>query len=271
MLPIISGLTFYSIIGFVLGYNSTAIITSIVAGFFVILMLLINILPESFPDKFGTLSSKTEDSYTWAMRLERELTEPGGINCKIINNMLKNADERKLEVLAGTLYDTYLRSPGEFLALATVLTECSPIRSLEVHKRIAKLLVIEGDNGVPFSYVRLLAKAYPNQLLPLELIDFIVDATIIACMSYGRISSNCTDLARIALTQFALLCSRDSERARQGLVDLLKNIRGQIIVRKSGDKKQVGLSIAGIPIGFDKTWEALLPCVSRASEEKVTM
>jgi len=90
-------------------------------------------------------------------------------------------------------------------------------------------------------------------------------------MSYGRVSGNCMDLAKIALTQFALLCSKDPERARQGLIDLLKNIRGQIIVRKSGDKKQVGLSIAGVTIGFDKAWESILPCVSRASEEKVTM
>ncbi len=242
-----------------------------VAGVLIILMLLIDILPELFPDKFGSLSSRVEDSYTWAMKIEEELTEPSGVNCRVIDNMLKSADERKLEVLAGILYDTYLRSPGEFLALTTVLTECSPTRSLDVHKRIAKLLVVEGDNGVPYSYVRLLAKAYPNQLLPLELIDFIVDTAIIACMSYGRVSGNCMDLAKIALTQFALLCSRDPESARQRLIDLLKNIRGQIIVRKSGDKKQVGLSIAGVTIGFDKAWEAILPCVSRASEEKVTM
>ncbi len=90
-------------------------------------------------------------------------------------------------------------------------------------------------------------------------------------MSYGRVSGNCADLARIALTQFSLLCSKDPETAQQKLVDLLKNIRGQIIIRKTGDKKQVGLSIAGVTVGFDKAWEAILPCVSRGSEEKITM
>ncbi len=271
MLPVIGGLTFYSVIGFILGYTLSTIITSIVAGVLLLVMLLVNILPDILPEKFSSLSSKTEDSYTWAMKIEEALTEPGGVNCKVIDALLKKADDRRLEVLAGILYDTYLRSPGEFLAHITVLTECSPVRSLEVHKKIAKLLVVEGDNGVPYSYVRLLARAYPNQLLPLELIDFIVDTTIIACMSYGRVSSNCIDLAKIALTQFALLCSKDPERARQGLVDLLKNIRGQIIVRKTGDKRQVGLSIAGVTIGFDKAWENILPCVSRANEEKITM
>ncbi len=247
------------------------IISSIIAGVLLIAILVVNLLPEFFPEKLGVLSSRVEDSYTWAVKLEEELTEPGGVNCKLIDSMLRNADDRKLEVLAGILYDTYLRSPGEFLALTTVLTECSPVRGLEVHKRIAKLFVVEGDNGIPYSYVRLLAKAYPNQLLPIELIDFIVDTTIIACMSYGRVSGNCVDLARIALTQFALLCSKDPETAQQKLVDLLKNIRGQIIIRKTGDKKQVGLSIAGVTVGFDKAWEAILPCVSRGSEEKITM
>ena len=261
VVPVVAGLLVFSTASLLLGEGLLSLVTGIIGSFFTILPLILAYT--------GYLRRIELDPYTWAVEVERRLAEPGPLNCEAIRTLFVKAHSPQYyDALAGILYDHYLRDPGEFIAMVSSLTRCAPTRCLELHKRLTRLIVVEGESGIPYAYARLILSSYNGLELPVEIIDYLTNACMVACTSYGRIDSNCIELVVETLDQYAHLCIKKPELARHMLVDFLKNIRGQIIVRKTSGGKQVGISIANRIITYRENWEKLLPCLER-TEEKI--
>lgn len=263
IVSVIAGLLVLSISSLVYGEY----ILSLSIGVIGLVITLLSILLA----KVGQVFRVELDPYTWAVEIERRLAEPSPLNCNAIKKLFTHVHSPQYyEALAGILYDHYLRDPGEFLAMMSSLTICAPTHSLELHKRLTRLIVVEAESGIPYAYARILLSSYKSLELPLEIIDYLTNTCIVACTSYGRIDSNCSELVVETLNQYVHLCSKNIEVARRMLVDFLKNIRGQIIVKKMGNSRQIGISIAGRIIAYNNDWSKLLPCLERV-EEKITI
>ncbi len=218
--------------------------------------------------KYGVLSKISLDPYTWAVEVERRLTEPGPLDCGSLRSLLGLARNTYFyDSLAGILYDHYLRDPGEFLAMVSALTMCAPNQSIEVHRRLSKMIVAEAESGVPFAYARIIIASYKDTSLPLDIVDYLTSTCIVACTSYGRIDYNCRELIMELLNYYTHLCSSNPDLARDMLVDLLKAVRGQIIIKKTGEKQHVGISIAGRIVAYNDEWNKLLPCLEKTGEK----
>jgi len=263
IVPVIAGLLVLSISSLVYGEYLLSLSIGIIGSVIILLPILLA--------RMGQVFRVELDPYTWAVEVERRLAEPGSLDCNAVKKLFTHVrSPQYYEALAGILYDHYLRDPGEFLAMISSLTVCTPTHSLELHKRLTRLIVVEAESGIPYAYARILLSSYKNLELPLEIIDYLTNTCIVACTSYGRIDSNCSELVVKTLNQYVYLCSKNTEVARHMLIDFLKNIRGQIIVKKMGNSRQVGISIAGRIIAYNNEWSKLLPCLERV-EEKITI
>lgn len=261
--PIIAGLLVLSISSLVYGEHILSLSIGIIGSVSTLLPVLLVRIRQVFRVEL--------DPYTWAVEVERRLAEPGPLDCNAIKKLFTHVrSPQYYEALAGILYGYYLRDPGEFLAIISSLTVCEPTHSLELHKRLTRLIVVEAESGIPYAYVRILLTSYKNLELPIEIIDYLTNTCIVACTSYGRVDSNCSELVVETLNQYVHLCSENTEVARRMLIDLLKNIHGQIIVKKIGNSRQIGISIAGRIIAYNNEWSKLLPCLERV-EEKITI
>ncbi len=219
--------------------------------------------------KYGVLSKVSLDPYTWAVEVERRLTEPGPLDCSSLRSLLGLARNTYFyDSLAGILYDHYLRDPGEFLAMISALTMCAPTQSIEIHRRLSKMIVAEAESGIPFAYARTIIESYKDTILPLDIVDYLTNTCIVACTSYGRIDYNCRELLIETLNHYARLCELEPSKVKDSLIDLLKAIRGQVIVRKTSGKQYVGISISGKIIAYNDEWSKLLPCLEK-TEEKI--
>ena len=259
--PLIAGLDVAAISLAVIGLHLYSAIIGITIALIVFVPIVLS--------KFRLLPRVDLDPYTWAIEVERKLTEPGPLNCIDLEDLLKRAKNTYFyDSLAGILYDHYLRDPGEFIAMVSALTMCSPSLSLELHRRLSRMIPVEAETGIPYAYARIILEAYRNTKITVDLLDYLVNTCIIACTSYGRIDHNCRSLLIETLNHFTYMCSSEPEKVKDMLVDLLKAIRGQIIVKKTSGKQHVGISIAGKIIDYRDNWNKLLPCLEK-SEEKI--